>query len=132
MNLLIIFIIIQANRTHRDTANVKKLDINIIDKKYHDKIIFEYINFPSYLNVIKNITNDDKNKISWKREYYQRDYIKYILNKMADDNDLCIISDLDEICNYRVFLNYLNKFNLFDSLCHHINITFIYNSLYSK
>lgn len=119
------FIIIDAYETHRGQSK-ESLDLNLIEPKFKDKIIYDCINFPLELNINEQMKNTDITNIAWKRERYQRDQImKYL--KDIENNDLCIISDLDEICNYSVLFKYLKKYNLFDKLAHHINPTFVYN-----
>ena len=124
------FIIVQASEQHLTSKTVKKLNINDIDSKYHDKIIIEYIDFPKEYTLNGISIEKEIRKIAWKREYYNRNYIKVILNKMASDDDLCVISDADEICNYKVLMKYLDKFNLFDKISHHILLTFAFNIHY--
>ena len=67
-------------------------------KEYEDKIIYRKINIPSIEYLDKNheeyITYGD----SWKREYYQRDYINNILSDLdCDENDIISLSDVDEL-----------------------------------
>ena len=108
------FIIIEADTTHTGVPKPTKLDLNLIPKKYHNKIIYKYISFTKECNT------------PWKREYYQRDIIKDILLTFNHD-DICIISDCDEIANYETLIRYLNKYNLYDKLIHYINPTYLYN-----
>lgn len=131
------FIIVSATQDHKGTPN-SSLDLNLIDKIYHDKIIYKLIEFPCTIpNNIENFvkrTNDHINNyyIHWWKEYYQRECIKDSLDELADDDDLCIISDLDEICNYKLLLEYLKEFNLFDKLENHYNRTFCFNIHYQQ
>ena len=79
------FVIIESEETH--SGNKKKTTFEI--KKYpefKEKIIYRKINsFPTNLN-------------SWQKENYQRNYISNCL-KQAKEDDIVLISDLDEIPN---------------------------------
>ena len=120
------FVIIDAYQTHRGQEKTP-LDLNSIDSKYRDKIIYECIHFPEELTIRDEMISSEITALAWKRDYYQRDYILNKLVENAEDDDLCIISDVDEICNYSVLLHFLNEYNLFDKLSHHVNPTFIFN-----
>ena len=115
-NLVHHFVIIQASTTHRASIKIKKLNLDEI-KDPDNKIIYCFIDLPKNLNPKE-------------REHFQRDYINNILKKKCHQNDFCIISDLDEVPNYAVLLRYLKTFNLLNKICHHINITFVYNINY--
>ena len=79
------FIIIEADKTHTGMDKHTKLDLNLIDSKFHDKIIYEYINFPYELEG-KCLTT------AWKREHYQREQIKPHLKKLANKHDMIPMS----------------------------------------
>ena len=91
------FVIIESEETH--SGNKKKTTFEI--KKYpefKEKIIYRKINsFPTNLN-------------SWQKENYQRNYISNCL-KQAKEDDIVLISDLDEIPNLESvnFSNYNEK-----------------------
>jgi len=81
------FIIVEARFTHQGKLKKKFLDLNNF-KKYKDKIIHLFIEeFP------KDFSN-------WERENYQRNFIANGLINFNDD-DLIMISDIDEIPNLR-------------------------------
>lgn len=117
------FIIIDATETHTGAPKAP-LNLDLIDAKFRDKIIYECIDFPAELSIKNNTKNVEK--IAWEREHYQRNRIANYLKKFEED-DLCLISDLDEICNYKVLLKYLEEYHLFYKLVHHVNPTYVYN-----
>jgi beta-1,4-mannosyl-glycoprotein beta-1,4-N-acetylglucosaminyltransferase len=85
------FILVEATKTH--AGNDKPLyykDNKESFNNYNDKIIHIVIDFPQ--------TND-----SWVRENYQRNCIDLGIKQLImNDNDIIIISDLDEIPNFDV------------------------------
>ena len=105
------FIIVESKETHQGKEKKNFFDIKRF-KKYENKIKYIFIeSFP------KNLSN-------WGRENFQRNYISEGLKDINDD-DLVMISDVDEIPNikklkfsenfkYTVFeqKNYCYKFNL--------------------
>jgi len=97
------FVITEATYTHN--GNKKKLNFNINNfKKFKDKI--EYIVVDSEPSNIKKISENDAEHIrgqklilnGYARDNYQREALQLGLKKLLDD-DLIIISDLDEIPN---------------------------------
>jgi hypothetical protein len=54
-----------------------------------------------YLNLACNSSNVTREHLCWLKEFYQKEMIKEPLKELNDD-DICIISDLDEIWNYRL------------------------------
>jgi hypothetical protein len=119
------FVIIEADKTHTGMAKPTKLDLKLIDSRFHDKIIYEHVSFPRELG-------GDCTEAAWKREHYQREQIKPHLERLANEHDLCIVSDLDEICNYKLLFRYLEEKKLFSKFTHHINITFVFNVHYHQ
>ena len=119
------FVIVEADKTHTGISKRTKLDLSLIDSRYHDKIVYEFVRLPRNLE-------GDSDKAAWAREHYQRERIKPHLDRLADAHDLCIVSDLDEICNYRLLFRYLGENRLFARFTHHINITFVYNVHYHQ
>ena len=81
------FVIVEANKDHQ--GKEKKLNFNINNfQKFKNKITYLVVDdFP------KNLTN-------WQRENYQRNFIANGLINFNDD-DLIMISDIDEIPNLR-------------------------------
>ena len=102
------FVITEATYTHNGNSKKLRFDINKF-KKFKDKII--YIVVDSQPENILNLSDDDsKEKKGEKlilngmaRDYFQRESISRGL-KETNDEDLILISDLDEIPN----LNSLN------------------------
>ncbi len=105
------FVIVESRFNHK--GKEKKLNFNINDyKKFKDKII--YLIYDKIPKEDKILENDDANSINVKyifnaihRENGQRNFIINGLS-IADDNDIILISDLDEIPN----LNNLNFDNI--------------------
>ena len=83
------FIIVESKTNHQ--GNEKKVNFNINQfKKFKDKINYFLIDkIPSYYS-------------SWEIESYQRNYISNGLNS-CEENDVIIISDIDEIPNLERF-----------------------------
>ena len=100
------FIIIEADETHSGNSKPFILKENIERfKQYEDKILLFSIKMKSF---------NDSEDIAWKREGYQRDYIKTALKELKlKDTDLILISDLDEIPDKKALqnlkINYSNK-----------------------
>tara|TARA_B100002051_G_C16733945_1_gene639980 strand:+ start:1868 stop:2728 length:861 start_codon:yes stop_codon:yes gene_type:complete len=110
------FVVVESSYLH--SGNKKKLNFDIKNfPKFKDKI--EYLVLDNQPNEIQevlpkdseDIRNEKKLKNSVKRENSQRNYILKGLDK-ASDEDLIIISDLDEIPNPSSF-NFKKKINLF-------------------
>ena len=102
------FIITEATYTHNGKPKKLAFDINQF-KKFKDKIIYIIVDKQPE-NIIPLSDNDTKEKRGEKlilngmaRDYFQRENLSRGLNEAAD-NDLIIVSDLDEIPN----LNDLN------------------------
>jgi beta-1,4-mannosyl-glycoprotein beta-1,4-N-acetylglucosaminyltransferase len=95
------FIIIEAGETHQGARKEKRFNIKKF-LKFKDKIIYKYIRkFPSNLN-------------NWERENFQRNYIHSCINE-ANNDDLIIISDVDEIPNMSKFqIDDKYKYYVFD------------------
>ncbi len=110
------FVITESIYTHSGKKRNLQFNINYFSK-FKDKI--EYIvveDLPQSIEVLnKNDSLNQKNsKIllnALRRENYQRNRLKDGLEKI-DDNDLVIISDVDEIPNLSKF-KYKYKFNFF-------------------
>ena len=97
------FVITEATYTHN--GNKKKLNFNINNfKKFKDKIIYIVVDEPPK-NILKITDKDNKNKIGEKlilngmaRDYHQRESLSKGLTHALDE-DIILISDLDEIPN---------------------------------
>ena len=91
------FIIIEFGQNHQGENKGKKIDEKILDK-FKKKIKYFYVEkFNPNLN-------------SWERESFQRNCINKGL-KESNDDDIIIISDIDEIPNLKI-INFLkiNKY----------------------
>ena len=82
-----IFVIIEFGQNHQGKKKGKKINENIL-KKFEDKIRYIYVE------------KFNENMSSWERENYQRNYIQNGLYD-ANQDDIIIISDLDEIPNLK-------------------------------
>ena len=97
------FVITEATYMHSGKSKKPIFDIKKFSK-FKDKIIYNLIEKePVNLEIInknesKNITSSKLINNSIKRENYQREQAKNIL-KMADDDDIVLINDIDEIPN---------------------------------
>ena len=111
------FVICEASFNHNGTKKKLKFDINNFNK-FRDKIHYLPLeNQPNNLRLIKDSDNDDvkNSKIldnALRRENFQRNYLQKKINEF-DDNDLIIVSDLDEIPNLKNF-RYKNKISIFE------------------
>ena len=97
------FVISEATYTHNGTKKELKFDINNF-KKFKDKITYIVVDQPPP-NLLKIKNSDNSNKKAEKlilngyaRDNFQRENLSQGL-KSLNDNDLIIVSDLDEIPN---------------------------------
>jgi len=97
------FVIVESEHFHNGKKRQLKFDINKF-KKFESKIIY-IVHKDEPVGIIKLNNHDDEGIKSYKlilnahlRENDQRNYISKGLTK-ADDNDLILISDVDEIPN---------------------------------
>jgi len=102
------FVIAEATYTHNGSNKNLKFDINKF-KKFKDKIVYLVVDKQPD-NILDLFDNDTKKEKGEKlilngmaRDYFQRENLSRGI-KYADNNDLILISDLDEIPN----LNSLN------------------------
>ena len=108
------FVITEATYMHSGKSKKLTFDINKFSK-FKDKIIYNVVDKqPSTLELI---TKEDSNEIkgsklinnSLKRENYQREMGKVTLD-LAEDEDLILINDIDEIPNLdKINFNNINK-----------------------
>jgi len=108
------FVITEATYMHSGKSKKLTFDINKFSK-FKDKIIYNVVDKqPSTLELINKV---DSNEIkgsklinnSLKRENYQREMGKVTLD-MAEDEDLILINDIDEIPNLdKINFNNINK-----------------------
>ncbi|MBT91830.1 MAG: hypothetical protein CMI82_01120 [Candidatus Pelagibacter sp.] len=108
------FVIVESNFTHKGDGRDLKFNHNKFDK-FKNKIIYlVYDKQPKGIETVNK--NDSENEKSRKyilnaalRENEQRNFIQDGLNK-AEDNDIILISDVDEIPNLsEVNLNNINE-----------------------
>ena len=100
------FVITEATYTHNGSKKKLQFDINKF-KKFEDKIIYIIVDqHPE--NILKLSDGDSKNRRAEKlilngmaRDYFQRENLDKGLNA-AHEDDLILISDLDEIPNLEV------------------------------
>ncbi len=97
------FVITEATYTHNGTSKKLNFDINKF-KKFKDKIIYLVVE-DQPKNILELSNNDPKEKKGEKlilngmaRDYFQRENLSKGLSD-ALDNDLIMVSDLDEIPN---------------------------------
>jgi len=111
------FVICEANFHHNGTKRNFKFDINKFSK-FKDKII--YIPLKEQPKKLKMINQNDSQLIKNSkildnalfRENYQRNYLQTKINNF-NENDLIIISDVDEIPNLEKF-SYKSKVTFFE------------------
>ena len=102
------FVIVEGNKTWQNNYKKFRFDINKFNK-FKDKIIYIVVDKQPE-NILELIEGESKEKRGEKlilngmaRDYFQRENLKKGLT-CADNNDLILISDLDEIPN----LNYVD------------------------
>ena len=108
------FVIVESNFTHKGDGRDLKFNHNKFDK-FKNKIIYlVYNKRPKGIETVnKNDSEDEKSRKyilnAALRENEQRNFIQDGLNK-AEDNDIILISDVDEIPNLsEVNLNNINE-----------------------
>ena len=129
------FVITEATYTHSGKSKKLIFDINKFSK-FKEKIIYKVIDDqPADLeNVDQNDNEDIKgSKLinnSVKRENYQRDMAKDSLNE-ANDDDLILINDIDEIPNLEKlnFNTIKNKLIIFKQKIFYYKFNLIYKNL---
>ena len=102
------FVICEANFNHNGTKRDLKFDIKNFSK-FKEKIIYiPLMQQPKNLRIVEN--HDDRHLKNSKildnavlRENFQRNYLQSVI-KNFDNDDLIIISDLDEIPNLEKFI----------------------------
>ena len=97
------FVIVESCYTHKGDRRELKFDINTF-KKFKDKIIYKvYDLIPNKIQKVSNEDNEDTKSYKYimnalQRENGQRNYISEGI-KEANEEDLILISDADEIPN---------------------------------
>jgi len=105
-------------------------------KKFHDKIIHHVISDTpnsfhdancnqDYLKTASESDNVTKEHLCWLKEFYQKEAIKDALKSLNDD-DLCYVSDVDEIWNFEddfeIEDNKIYKFNIDNCYIEYLNL----------
>lgn len=120
------FIICEAEYNHNGLP--KKLNFNIEKfKKFKDKIIYLPLNEqPKDLILKKKLELDNSSILdnALKRENFQRNYLSNEIQKFSDE-DLIIVSDIDEIPNLEKF-QYKNKITIFMHKMFYYKLNLIY------
>ena len=99
------FVITEATYTHNGAKKKLKFDINQF-QKFKDKITYIVVDEPppNILNLVKGETEDKRGEKlilnGMARDYFQRENLKKGLENLNEE-DLVIISDLDEIPNLK-------------------------------
>ena len=114
------FVIVEADITHqgkkKDWNFPKILERNL--KEFSSKIQYHQLNIdPEKIKTEESwIIDDIKGDDAWRIENFQRNYIKTVCKKFSDD-DILIISDLDEIPSRKKlnFIFFLDKFKISSS-----------------
>jgi beta-1,4-mannosyl-glycoprotein beta-1,4-N-acetylglucosaminyltransferase len=93
------FIIVEADKTQSGLEKQQNFSFDWFDEKIKNKIRYYFISFPNEDSLESPIWTSSEDSIpSWKREEYQRKYLKNgIFDSQSDD--IIIVSDLDEIPN---------------------------------
>ncbi len=126
------FIITEATYTHNGSPKNLNFDINNF-KKFKDKI--HYLVVDKQPSNIKEIKKEDTENMKGEksilngmaRDYYQREYLKNGLRDV-DDNDIVMVSDLDEIPNL-IKINFSeikNKIIIFEQKMFYYKLNLLY------
>jgi len=128
------FVITEATYTHNGTEKKLRFDINQF-QKFKDKIIYIVVDEPPP-NILKFIDGEPKDKKGEKlilngmaRDYFQRECLNKGL-KEAKEDDLILISDLDEIPNLKHldFSEINNKILLFEQKMFYYKLNLLYEN----
>ena len=126
------FVITEATYTHNGNKKELKFDINKF-QKFKDKIIYLVVDKqpPNILNLTKNDSSETKGEKlilnGMARDYFQRENLSRGLIDVADE-DLIIISDLDEIPNLEKlnFSNIKNNIVIFEQKMFYYKFNLLY------
>jgi beta-1,4-mannosyl-glycoprotein beta-1,4-N-acetylglucosaminyltransferase len=128
------FVITEATYTHNGTKKELKFDIKKF-QKFKDKITYIVVDKPPP-NILELSKNDPEHKVGEKlilngmaRDYFQREKLAEGL-KDVDENDMILISDLDEIPNLdRLNLSIVNnKIIIFEQKMFYYKLNLFYES----
>ena len=123
------FVITEATYTHNGNKKKLNFDINKF-KKFKDKIIYLVVD-EQPKNILQLSEEDTKDRRGEKlilngmaRDYFQRENLSRGI-KEANDDDLILISDLDEIPNLNNY-RYKNKISIFKHkmFCYKLNLEY--------
>ena len=127
------FVITEATYTHNGNKKELKFDINKF-QKFKDKIIYLVVdNQPN--NILDLIEGESKEKRGEKlilngmaRDYFQRENLKRGLTDIADE-DLVLVSDLDEIPNFKElnFTKIKNNILIFEQKMFYYKLNLFYS-----
>ena len=128
------FVITEATYTHNGNKKELKFDINKF-QKFKDKIIYLVVNDQPN-NIFDLIEGESKEKRGEKlilngmaRDYFQRENLKRGLVDI-DDEDLVLISDLDEIPNFQElnFTKIKNNILIFEQKMFYYKLNLFYSN----
>jgi beta-1,4-mannosyl-glycoprotein beta-1,4-N-acetylglucosaminyltransferase len=121
------FVIAEANETFsgfKKDFNFEK-NLNLFEKFKNKIIYYKIMDTPNspydsncnqeILYLARSSDNVTPDNICWLKEFYQKECIKLALQNIATDEDICYVSDIDEVWDYKkeVYLeNEIYKFNI--------------------
>jgi beta-1,4-mannosyl-glycoprotein beta-1,4-N-acetylglucosaminyltransferase len=118
-NVVDYFVIVEASTTHTKNKKEQNFSYDFFDEETQKKIIYFFIDFPedeilSHLDYNAfYMKQTDEGLATWARENYQRNYISNGL-KSASDDDLVLISDVDEIIDTNAIQYLKNNKNILE------------------
>ena len=129
------FVITEATYTHNGTKKELRFDINKF-KKFKDKIDYIVVDKPppNILNLIKGESEGRRGEKlilnGMARDYFQREHLNKGITE-AEEEDLILISDLDEIPNLENldFSKIGNKILLFEQKMFYYKLNLFYDNL---
>ena len=129
------FVITEATYTHNGTKKELRFDINKF-KKFKDKIDYIVVDKPppNILNLIKGESEGKRGEKlilnGMARDYFQREHLNKGITQ-AEEEDLILISDLDEIPNLENldFSKIGNKILLFEQKMFYYKLNLFYKNL---
>ena len=129
------FVITEATYTHNGTKKELRFDINKF-KKFKDKIDYIIVDKPppNILNLVKGESEGKRGEKlilnGMARDYFQREHLNKGITQ-AEEEDLILISDLDEIPNLENldFSKIGNKILLFEQKMFYYKLNLFYKNL---
>jgi beta-1,4-mannosyl-glycoprotein beta-1,4-N-acetylglucosaminyltransferase len=106
------FVLVESDKTFSGYSkplyyeNNKERFIEFVDKIIHYKVLDSPVSFDDpncdkeILQMALDSDNVTREHICWLIEFYQKESIKKALEGVLQDDDICYVSDLDEIWNY--------------------------------